>query len=399
MRTFIARYEAWFLLALLPIICLASAWGVASAIPLPSDDDFDVVGWELRHLPNKWLYLAERSLGGGLSPEDEDQRLGRFLLLTARISRLERTSSAQDAAKIDELRRERDSLENDVEAIFEGRLTAVLEDAGLDSGVPLFPGARWVFPPVDVEFDRPLQVLSVSPRERIELTERRPLRLDTTADDAVRLEVDVESDGSRSALVEPVAGAATYPSIVAPRGNYERLAETVAHEWVHHYLTFKPLGLRYLSSIELRTLNETVANLAGRELAVLLVERHPLPPEIAAEIEGERPPAPAVDVESVLRKLRLEVETLLLEGRVEAAETLMEERRRELAEQGVVYRRINQAFFASRSVYADTAASIDPLGPKLEELLERSGAVGPFLRQAAQLTSAADLGRLLAGDR
>ncbi len=74
----------------------------------------------------------------------------------------------------------------------------------------------------------------------------------------------------------------------------------------------------------------------------------------------------------------------------------MEERRRELADEGVLFRRINQAFFASRSLYANTPASIDPIGGKAQALRERAGSVGAFLRVAAQLTSEADLDRLLA---
>ena len=77
----------------------------------------------------------------------------------------------------------------------------------------------------------------------------------------------------------------------------------------------------------------------------------------------------------------------------------MEQRRLELAQDGIFFRRINQAFFASRTVYADTPASIDPLGPKVQELRDRSASVGEFLRTAAKLASADDLDALLAGAR
>ena len=74
----------------------------------------------------------------------------------------------------------------------------------------------------------------------------------------------------------------------------------------------------------------------------------------------------------------------------------MEQRRRELAQQGVVFRRINQAFFAFYGTYADDPASIDPIGEKVRTLRERSGSTGAFLRAAAQLTGDASLDRLLA---
>lgn len=401
MRRTLARYQAWPLLALTSIVCLAGAWAISLALPPPGRDEFNFVRWELRHLPGKWLYLTGRFFAGGLSPEEEDRRLGRFLVLSARIRRLEHSSSGGGPAQLEELSRllrERDALENDAEAIIEGRLTAVLEGADLESSLPLFPGARWVFPPVDVEFDRPPNVLAVSLRDRIELVEQRPLRAGLSLGEVIEAEEAVEREGTRSALVDDVAGVATYPSLVQPRGEYEGLLETVAHEWVHQYLFFRPLGRRYLSNLELQTLNETVAALAGEELATLAVRRFPLPQEIASQLSALLPGEPPVDVDVVLRQLRLDAEALLAGGEIEAAEALMERRRQELAGQGVVFRRINQAFFASRSLYAGDPASLDPIGGKVEALRRRTGSVAAFLRAAARLASEAELDRLLAGE-
>jgi hypothetical protein len=134
--------------------------------------------------------------------------------------------------------------------------------------------------------------------------------------------------------------------------------------------------------------------MAGEEIAQMVVVAYP--------IEGSASPSdPARDASSafadaVLRQLRAEVEVLLQAGRTEEAETLMEQRRDELAEAGIVYRRINQAFFAARSFYADTGASIDPLGPKLERLRARSASLDEFLATAAELESEGDLDRELA---
>jgi hypothetical protein len=164
---------------------------------------------------------------------------------------------------------------------------------------------------------------------------------------------------------------------------------------VHHYLAFKPLGLRFLASEELRTLNETVADVAGGELARLLMERYPLPQEVEAQLTQLRPPPSAVDVPAALRQLRLDVDALLAAGDIEAAEALMEQRRQELAEQGVVYRRINQAFFAFSGVYATGPGGVDPIGANTLRLLEQEGGVGPFLHAASRLTSASDLDRLV----
>ncbi len=77
-----------------------------------------------------------------------------------------------------------------------------------------------------------------------------------------------------------------------------------------------------------------MADIAGVGLAALLVERYPLPPGIEAELANLAPAAPAVDVGAALRELRIDVEALLDEGRVDEAEALMERRRQELAGQG-----------------------------------------------------------------
>ena len=390
MASYARPYSSWMLALTIPALCLLSAGAVSLAVPMPDEDDFNVVQWELRHVPGKWLYLTGQFLGGELSREAEDKRLQRFLSLSDQIRGVEMAFAAGDADELQALLAERDEIENDAEAIIEGRLTAVLEEAGLESSLPFFLDARWVFPPVDVEFDEPPRSLSISPRSRIELIERRPLRPGLSLDEAIEREADVESAGEVAALVGSLAGAATYPSIVAPVADYRRLVSTVAHEWVHHYLFFKPLGTRYYDSIQLRTLNETVADVAGDALAALVIERFPSLATVS-ESEPDPDPAPTVNVDAFLRELRQDVETLLTAGQIEVAEMLMEERRLELAEQGVVFRRINQAFFAARGIYATSPGSVDPTGELLRAFLEQSGGVGAFLRGAAEFKSLAQL--------
>ncbi|MBI4571373.1 MAG: hypothetical protein HY723_05435 [Chloroflexi bacterium] len=391
MRHTLARYHAWLLLALVSFVCLAGAWAISTAVRLPAGDEFNFISWELRHLPGKWLYLTGRFFQGGLSREEQDERLGRYLLLTSQARALQRSDG--DSGDPARLLRERDELENDVEAIIEGRVTAVLGSQDLESSLLFLPAL--VFPPVDFELARTPLVLSVSPRDRIELAGQRPLRAGLRPEEVERIESDVERGGKRSAFVDDVGGVAAYPSIVVPQADYALLVELVAHEWVHQYLFFRPLGRRYFDSQELQTLNETVASIAGRDLAALVVQRYSLSPEVAAQIEALAPPA--VDAGPALRELRIEVERLLDAGQTGQAEALMERRRQELAAQGVRFRRINQAFFASRGVYADDPASIDPIGGKLAALRAQSNGPGAFLREAARLTSEAALDRLLAG--
>ena len=391
------RHKTWLPTTLLAIVAVSLAWMISSAFSLPARHEFNVINWELRHLPEKWLYLGGMLIEGGLSPAEEDELLGSFLITSGRIRGL---SSPIDApgdapAQLERLQGEREGLENEVEAIIEGRLTSVLEAAGLESSLPFFPGARWVFPPVDFEIGQPPRVLSVSLRERIELVEQRPLRPGLEIGLVVELEDAVEADNVLSASAVPVAGLAAYPSVVAPTSDYQQFVEAVAHEWVHHYLAFKPLGLHYFSNVELRTLNETVAALAGAELASLVVQRYPLAPDVVEELAAFAPPEPTVDADAALRALRLDVDAMLAEGRIDEAEELMEEGRLELAGEGVFFRRINQAFFAFRNLYAGDPGSIDPLGGKVQALREQSDSIGTFLRSAASLSGEAELERRL----
>ena len=51
--------------------------------------------------------------------------------------------------------------------------------------------------------------------------------------------------------------------------------QTIAHEWTHNWLYLRPLGYSYLAdSQDIRTINETVASLAGDELGLKVMRRY-----------------------------------------------------------------------------------------------------------------------------
>ena len=398
---------------------LAGGWLVTAAIDLPAGpEDYNLVQWEVRHFPNKWLYQIGILIRGGPDEAEKTRRLERFLALNTEITSLEKQvastqgsdgSASGNPALLDELtaaRRERDGLENVVEAVLEERVARVAKEVGLDSSFPFFPRARWLFPPVDFEFAAPPDVLAISPRDRIYLESTRLLKSDLTLEEIEDVERRWEAKGV-SALVAGVGGVGTYPSAVPLDVDYGHLLETVAHEWLHQYLFFRPLGSRYFRDPALATINETVADIAGRELGALAAERYPLSTTLPAEEEGlpagqagagaTPTPGAGIDFNQVMRELRLEVDRLLAEGKVAEAESLMEARRQFLTDHGYYIRRINQAYFAFHGLYADTPASSSPIGPKLDELRRRSSSVGAFIHTAARITSEADLDRLLAG--
>jgi hypothetical protein len=178
--------------------------------------------------------------------------------------------------------------------------------------------------------------------------------------------------------------------------SYEALIETVFHEWLHSYLIFFPLGAAYFGSSEARTLNESVANIAGKELARLYFERYGTLDEAcgaapATPTPAASPGAPSFDLTAEMRALRAQLEKMLAEGQIEDAEALMAAKRDEFEEQGVFIRKLNQAYFAFHGFYADTPASIDPIGPNLQTLLERAGSPGEFVRLARGITTRGEL--------
>ena len=385
MRPFLATYLA----AITILVTLAIAGGVALFRATEPDDEaeaaasghaYNLLSWEMRHFPEKWLHKLQNGFAGQGEDEADDTICSYFQL-----------SEDERPAKI----------ENDVEDVIEGRVTDVLEDEGLALEPPLFSDLGLVFPPVDFELDATPRVLAVSPRERIELRDSYLLEPQIPAEEieAIERKAESENEGASglSALVIRTGGFSSYPSVVFEDASYESLVETVFHEWLHSYLIFFPLGSAYFGSSEARTLNESVANIAGAALAHLYFERHgklevvcgaapstPAPPTPS-------PAVPAFDFTSEMRALRREVEAMLAQGRIEEAEALMAAKRDEFGANGVFIRKLNQAYFAFHGFYADTGASIDPIGPNLQTLLERAGSAGEFVRVASGITSRAEL--------
>lgn len=384
MRIFLASYFA----AVAILLTLAVAGGVLLYRDTGPDDPaeaaasghgYDLVGWEVRHFPEKWLGKLQRLFDGRSEDEGKDAVCEYFQTATADPPR---------------------GRENEVEDVIEGRVTAVLEDEGLALEPPLFTDLGLIFPPVDFELDASPRVLAVSPRERIELRESYLLTPRLKAEEIQEIEREAEAENSGetgvSALVIRTGGFSSYPSVVFEDASYGSLIETVFHEWLHSYLIFFPLGASYFGSDEARTLNESVANIAGKELARQYFERYGSQEETCGTAPETpppptRPPGVEFDFTAEMRELRRQVEAMLADGQVEEAEALMATKRDEFEAKGVSIRRLNQAYFAFHGFYADSPGSIDPIGPKLQTLLERAGSAGEFVRVASGITSRAEL--------
>lgn len=289
-----------------------------------------------------------------------------------------------------------------------------------------FGNGRRVFPPVVFRVAKPPILVTYSPREAIRTIAFAYVRPNTPWDLADAYEDMVLAEHNLSVHLSRVGGIATYPTTVNPRvPDLEYLYEVVGHEWVHTWLAFKPLGIRYLQSEELRTINETAATIFGEEVGRRIMLRHyrdlirrsppdfmlpPQPDEVPEPVENwtayvntdedQHESRSRFDFRAAMHETRLETDRLLDEGRVEDAEAYMEIRRRYINSHIPSYdeyliRKINQAFFALYGTYATTAGSSSDLGPKLEELRRLSPDLWTFMDTAAGFSSRSRLEQAL----
>ncbi|MCI0396058.1 MAG: hypothetical protein L0332_30460 [Chloroflexi bacterium] len=365
---------------------------------------FDFLVWELEALAAK----GEAILTAGHTYLDEESRkqlVLDYLELTGEVRRLENQLNAIYAdPAIDYPAVEGRSLETELlaqraqlatwqpiaEAIVQEQVSAVLVDEGF--GVL---GQAW--PPVQMHMTPLPLILIVSPREEIRQIYNIPLEHGLTPPTQEALEAAVYEDLDHSALVVPIGGLGIYPSMIIETSSINFLADVTAHEWTHHWLTLHPLGLYYGANAAMRTINETVASIAGEEVAFLVIERY-YPEFIPPEEPAAPPPAtaadpPAFDFYGEMAKTRIRTDELLAAGRIEEAEAYMEARRLLFWENGYRIRKLNQAYFAFYGAYADQpgATGADPIGPAIRLVREHSLSLRAFLEHLAPVTSLEEL--------
>jgi len=349
-----------------------------------------------------WRWEANTIIGNlfdrlGIGPDPNDtvgeDALRHYFGLTSRI-RAALDTDNPDADLVDALTGERAAYANDVERLIERYIDEAVASRGLQRQLPLFNGVALTWPPVDFNLTSPPQLLVRSPRDRIERKGDTLLKAGLTLHQIEDIEDEADS-ASTVSIVVAIGGLAAYPAIVRDDRSYDSLLDTASHEWVHHYLAFYPLGEQWGEGGDAEALNETTANIAGREIANLIRAAHPV--QLPQGADGTAPPGPepTVDYSVEMRRLRLEVDALLAEGKVDEAERTMEDRRRYLAEHGIPIRKLNQAYFAFYGTYADTPASSNPIGPKIERVWELTRDVGPFLTLMRDVRTAGDLDTML----
>ena len=291
-------------------------------------------------------------------------------------------------AELDEHYTRQSQLAPLAEAILQEQVTQILKELGFTAAGQPIPNVWYHSTPLPM-------ALIVSPRDRIEQTANISVDTYLTVDQQAQLESNVDKGLNASSLVVNIGGVGVYPTMVQRTTDLNWTLSTIAHEWIHNYLTLRPLGLSYNETPELRTMNETTASIAGDEIGALVVER--FYPErlvaspsslslISAPSEHPTPgdlPRPAFDFRAQMHETRINVDALLAEGKVEEAEAYMEERRLIFLQNGYLLRKINQAYFAFNGAYADVpggAAGEDPVGPAVRALREQSESLVDFVK-------------------
>ncbi len=290
------------------------------------------------------------------------------------------------SGRLDSLRSRRSKIRAGVEEFLESEVSAVLADEGFSSRIGL------IFPPVDVALTSPPRVLVLSPRNKIDRLRTVLLKANMKIEDMDVLEQRIFAGQNLSALVSGIGGVATYPTIVRQDSSLLHVAETTAHEWLHTYWFFRPLGWNFWSSPEMTTLNETAATIAGQQLGdrvyeAITGEKAPERLDSTTQAAEESPEPKQTEEEkrvfdfgAEMRKTRIKVDELLAMGNVEEAERYMEERRIIFGENDFPIRKLNQAYFAFHGTYATNPASVSPIGDEVRQLRSMTDSVGDFIR-------------------
>ena len=401
-KRFGLRAKAALVILLLGTLLLqVDTFRLTPARAVASTHMFSLVQWEVTHFPRKWLHLLWEALPGK-KPSREERLviLDEYLTLARRAQKEQdrldglflargtgaaptggtgdRTSPSDEHLK--ELTKAREDLRGRAEEAIEAEISTVVIEEGL--------GSIWglLIPPVDIWFGEPPTILITSPRDRIYLQDQALLSPDLPLLERDRLEKQILEEFNLSALIDDLAGLSTYPSLVSDVDTLRDVLQTTAHEWLHAYFFFRPLGQNFRKSEDMFTVNETVADLAARELGDTAFARMGGDLNVSpSRYLSDEERAPRFTLE--MRETRLRAGELLAQGQVEEAEQYMKERWWFLRLGGYRLRKLNQAYFAFRGRYAESAGSVSPIGDQVKELRGLVSSVGSFVQTVSKVSS------------
>lgn len=405
----LARLPAYLLITAL-LLLLGPASFQIRTLPerldlLARPQAFDYTSWTINAL---WVKFSHGTLGSPhyFAPDQQRALTVEYLKLVDELNRVKReieiiyadpnVANPQQAAAAFQVEQELITrrlaeISPFTEAVLEFQISQAADYYGLTLGGQPFPHVLYHVTPLP-------QNLVVSRRDVIQQETSYLLNPDLTTEQAEALEALADEQLGVSTLVVPVGGIALYPTMVMRTSALDWLTEVIAHEWIHVYLLNKPLGRNYSTTPELRTMNETVASIAGKEIGQWVLEQYypeyALQQPVRLHLRPTDQDEPAFDFRAEMYETRVIADRLLAEGKIDQAEAYMEARRLVFWNNGYAIRKINQAYFAFYGAYADTpggAAGEDPVGPAVRALRERSQTLKEFLDIMGEMDSFEDL--------
>ena len=375
------------------------------------DIEFDYVTWIVNAASLK-IQQGTVGMPGYLSRESSATAVSDYLHLIQQINDAEsalnkiyadpsipdkQSASAHIRAQLDTLDQQETALAPLAEGVLQGQVSQVAADLGLTMlGQPI-PSVLYHMTPVP-------DALIVSPRNQIEETANISITPGLAADQRTALEDRVDQGLNVSSLVVPIGGVGVYPTMIMQTTDLNWLTSTIGHEWTHNFLEFRPLGLLYDKTPQLRTMNETTADIVGGEVGAEVLQVYypnlhatitPVPDLGLVALPFSHPdpgsvPRPPFDFRAEMHTTRVTVDAMLAQGQISQAETYMEQRRQIFVQNGYYIRRLNQAYFAFYGAYADVpggAAGEDPVGPAVRALRAQSKSLADFLNRISWMTS------------
>lgn len=282
-----------------------------------------------------------------------------------------------------------------VEKVIQQQVRDVITELGIDNPVGNFLGIH--FPPFSFILATPPDLLVTSPLNKIDVLSEVRLKPDLTLSEKETIESQTDQLGV-SSLVVGLGGIATVPPLIDSGSSLQYVLDTAAHEWMHQYLAFKPLGFRYVLDLlgvkpdyNIVTINETVASIFGDEVGAMVYNKY----YSAYQTPPPPPPSqPVFDFNAAMRNIRLNVDSMLAEGEVTQAEQYMDNQRDFLQTKGYYIRKLNQAYFAFYGTYAAAPTSVSPIGAKIKAIRSESVSIGAFINTMSGITSVKELDEL-----
>ncbi len=378
--------------------------------------EFDYPNWVWHAI---WMKLEQGSIGAPyLFERDTDKQiLIEYLRTTQQLMQAEAAieqiyadpNITDKESTSDVVRAQRDKLiaqQNQMAPFAEATLQSQVAQAFADFG--LTTGGETIPPVLYHTTSTPLALI-VAPRDHIEQLTNISVLPTLTLDEQISLEDRVAKSLNVSTLVVPIGGVGVYPTMVMETTDLNWVLDTIAHEWTHNYLSLRPLGLNYSTTPELRTMNETTASIVGGEIGTYIVKEYY--PELLGSSVPSSPlrmgpnlislniqllpssgfdDTPPFDFRAEMHETRVKADELLAAGKIEEAESYMEQRRQIFLQNGYLIRKLNQAYFAFHGAYADVpggAAGEDPVGPAVRALRAQSDSLKDFVNTIAWMTS------------